>query len=142
MKTVNDFPPNWGLIETAFPKVKEWRAFFCYGDQIFNPFNSPIRKDNEVHEMAHSKSQASKPDEWWFKYISDPLFRYEEELFAYAMQFNFVKSLGDSKVTEALLNEIAEALSGDLYNFGISFNEARCKVRNKAKHFSSSKVSP
>ena len=73
---------------------------------------SPYRK-HRVHRSAKNRRQ-----------------RKPKEMLAPRL---YVKSLGDAKATEGLLNEIAEALSGDLYNFPITFNEARCKVRNLVK---------
>ena len=134
MEIVNDYPPNWNLIETAFPKAKEWKAFFAYDGKIFNPFKSEIRSDNKIHEKTHFLQQGNNPDEWWFRYISDPSFRTQMEIEAYGAQVAFVKQkIGTGIVYECLLDECAQFLSSELYGNLLSFGQARSKIRNYTK---------
>ena len=129
----NTFPPNYDLILANFPKCEEQKAVFTYGSTIYNPFNVYITPDIEVHEQTHSERH-DNPDIWWHNYITDRDFRFNEELLAYAKQYRYaVDQIGSSKLTDWLLQKCAEALSSDLYKLGITYGEAKSKIRNMSK---------
>ena len=133
MKLSKELPPNWSLLNTAFPNAKEFKAIFAYGDTIYSPFGQEVSADLYVHESVHSKQQGDNPDAWWSKYIQNKNFRLKEETEAYAVQYKFVKERMSGEWSEYLLDQVSLALSSDLYNLGISYGEARSKIRNFAK---------
>lgn len=135
IKISNKFPPNWDIISATFPQAEAHKAVFCYGGTLYNPFGSTITPDLEIHEQKHSEQQGENPFEWWYKYCSDHNFRKEQEIEAYGTQVAYaVQKLGKSKLTDWLLDKCAEALSSDLYKIGLSFGEAKSKIRNYSKN--------
>ena len=109
------------------------QAVFCYGDIIYNPSKKELNKDIIHHEEIHSKQQGTDPNNWYHNYLTNPNFRLEQELQAYASQLNFAKNLGvKGKLLKWKQEQMAEALSAD-YKLKISFREAESKIRNKAK---------
>lgn len=134
MKISTQFPPNYDLIRFAFPDCEKYRATFCYGDTIYNPFAVNILPDVEHHESIHSKQQGDRPDIWWNKYITDPQFRLEQEIEAYGEQYAFAKTLVKRvKMIDWLKGRLAMSLSGGLYGNLISYGEAEAKIRNYEK---------
>lgn len=135
MKITNEFPPNYEVVRRVFPTCEEQRAVFTYGDTVYNPFNTTITKDLEVHEKTHSERQAVMgADNWWARYIEDVDFRGEEELLAYAHQYAFVKrNVNEPGLAEWLLDKCAEALSSRLYGLTMGSNEAKCKIKKRAR---------
>ena len=132
MQTTNKFPPNYEAIKKAFPAC-EWKACFCYGDTIYNPFQIKLTPDLCEHEEVHSKRQGNNPELWWEKYISDPIFRLDEEIAAFSRQYEVMKPLFTNKGNKAFLTQIAKALSSDVYGNIITLQEAESRVRNFAK---------
>lgn len=133
MKILEDYPPNFALIKQGFPMLGKVEPIFCYGEVIYNPFKVKITPDLEVHEETHSKRQGGFPDQWWYNYLNDLNFRLEEEVIAYGEQYHFIKQHMKGKLLEWGLDKMSEALSSELYNLGISYGQARSKIRNYEK---------
>lgn len=133
MKIIEDFPPNYTLIQTVFSNCEKYKALFCYGDTIYNPFKVKVTPDLEVHEQTHSKRQGNNPDEWWMKYLSNPQFRLEEEIIAYGTQYALARKVAHRKMSDWVKEKCAQSLSGELYGNIISYGEAESKIRNYAK---------
>lgn len=131
MKTSTEYPPNYADITEALGNVDG--AVFCYGDTIYNPFWRDITPDIELHESVHSRQQGAYPDVWYYKYLNDKGFRLEQELEAYAEQYAFTKRHMSGKLLDWGLDNMAQALSGIMYGDLLSFNEARTKIRLRAK---------
>lgn len=135
MKIIEEYPPNFGIIDLVFPHNKEHCPIFCFGNVIYNPYKVTITKDLEVHEEAHSKRQGNNPNEWWMRYLENKEFRLQEEIIAYGVQLAFINSLGiPAKIRQWKEEKLAEGLSSNLYNLGISYGEAKSKIRNYAKN--------
>lgn len=132
MKIVNDYPPNYRAIVDALGEQPS--AFFCYGDTIYNPSGREVPLDIEKHEEVHMKQQGDNPELWWFRYLSEPDFRFEQELEAYGTQYAIAKqAVGGGKLLEWALDNMSEAFASESYGSLISFAEARSKIRNFAK---------
>jgi len=125
------YPPNWERIKAVLNPKEEWQPIFCYGAEIYNPFNVKITPDREVHEKVHSKQQGKNPEEWWNRYLQDKSFRLEEEVAAYGTQLVFAQKYVRGKLLDWARDKMAESLS-EHYNLNITFNEARCKIKNSA----------
>lgn len=80
-------PPNFDAILEKFPDADKPGVIFAYGDQIFNPSGFDIPPALIAHESVHCDRQYTDPDLWWYSYLRDPEFRYREELFAHAAEY-------------------------------------------------------
>lgn len=115
MKISNTYPPNYEKI-TAVLNIKGIRGIiFTYGDTIYNPSKIDIPPDLMVHEEVHMRQQKNDPDKWWNQYLSDPDFRFKQELEAYRAQYKFAKEFYGRKQLRSLLDHIANTLSGPIY---------------------------
>ena len=136
MKILNQKPQNYSQIVEALGDVSKYNPVFCYGDTIYNPFGREITPDVERHESIHSRQQAqfTSPDDWYSRYLTDKKFRYEMELEAYSEQYSFGKEIvKKNKLTDAFLDSLASELCGEAYGLGLTFGEARSKIRNFAR---------
>ncbi|MFL6827739.1 MAG: hypothetical protein ACJ8E2_14875 [Bradyrhizobium sp.] len=126
MKIVNDWPPNFELIRKRFPIGRH--TIFTYGDSIYNPRNTELDEHIVRHEAVHGQQQADYaggPAAWWDRYIADPAFRLEQELEAYRVQWEFIKTeVTDRNRRFQILNLLAGELSSPLYGSLISRAEA------------------
>ena len=133
-KYKEDFPPNYQEILKAILDVeKSTTVTFCYGDTIYNPYKLKLTEDLIYHESVHSKQQGDTPDEWWSKYLTDVEFRLSQELEAYGEQYQFVKARTMGKLTEWVLDRLAEHLAGPLYGNLLNLAQAKSKIRNYGK---------
>lgn len=129
MKVVEGFPPNIELIRLALPFSPN--AIYCYGEKVFNPTGKEIPEDVLYHEQVHVKQQGELPEQWWNRYLTDTQFRLEQEVEAYAAQYQFVKRHYPSKAHKEALFDMASTLSSPMYNVGISYQQAESMIRLK-----------
>jgi len=131
MKISNEYPPNYEAIKVVFPECEKFKAIFCYGEVIYNPFKANVTPDLVEHESTHSKQQGKTPELWWEEYLYNPTFRLEQETEAYRAQYKFVKkNVKDREAVSWFLNEVSRSLSSILYGNLVSFAEARKLIRN------------
>ncbi len=130
MKVKVGLPPNFDLIRMAVHPPHD--ALFCHGDTIFTLYEGEIPEDIIHHEEVHQKQQGKDIDGWWMKWIQHTDFRYEQELEAYAIQFNFIKTKFGAKAQKEALTELATQLA-TLYDLDMNVRELESKIRNKAK---------
>ena len=147
MKIKKAKPPNYDEILLYLP-VND-RSVFCYGDTIYNPSGKDLLEDLIVHEEVHSRQQGEYPDVWWYRYLTEPQFRLEQEIEAYGEQYAFAKrhiekaarevppghelAAGKTKLLKFALENMSEALSGPEYGSLITQAEAVSKIRAHAK---------
>jgi hypothetical protein len=132
MKIINENPPNIEAIQTKFKLHKG--VIFTYGDIIYNPDKGEIDEFILCHEQKHCEQQGDKPNEWWNKYLIDPEFRIKQETEAYGEQYKFIKDkIKEKKIVNIMLERLAGTLCGEIYGNVLTFNEAKCKIRNYAK---------
>jgi len=124
---INERPPNFEQIRTAFPDADKPGVIFAFGD-IYNPSGAPIPPALIAHEEVHitrqkalgphagSVTQWSGPELWWQKYIEDTEFRYHEELLAHAAEFK-AQRYNDRNASARLLTATALRLVAPLYNY-------------------------
>lgn len=131
-------PPGFEAIVAAFPKASAPGVIFAYGNTIYNPSNIIIPPELMAHEEVHGARQTGRfsrydaIDEWWDKYISDPEFRYTEELHAHAAELNVLKKrITDRNDRAKLVMQTAARLIAPLYNYGApkSLNQAITDLR-------------
>lgn len=128
----NEYPPNYQLLVDEFNPPKT--TVFVYGDTIYNPSGDEIPPDVVVHEKVHMKQQKefATPDLWYTKYIYDKSFRLEQEVEAYATQYQFLKRNGlPAQGLKEALHEFGKALAND-YKTGIDTYKAKTLIRLKS----------
>lgn len=119
MKVEVATPPLFDKIVAAFPNASQPGVIFAFGDTIYNPSNIIISPPLLAHEEAHGARQL-KPEEWWDKYIVDPDFRYNEELYAHGAEFKaLMKMVHDRNQRAKLMIVTAQRLLAPLYNYGV-----------------------
>lgn len=109
-------------------------VIFTYGDTIYNPYNVPLTADLVEHEEVHCKQQGKDPEGWWTRYIDDPLFRVEEEVEAYAVQYTYIcTQVRDRNRRHLVLRDLARSLSSPIYGSVISPSSAYNLIKQRAK---------
>jgi hypothetical protein len=132
MKEVYTQPPNIADI-VQFVNPTE-QTIFAYGDTLYNPHRLYIYPDLWVHEQVHQHQQEAfgTPELWWAKYLRDKAFRLEQEVEAYATQYNYVKKYAPQAAKEALF-DFASSLSSPMYAVDITYQQAENMVRLRSK---------
>lgn len=130
-------PPVWENIVQTF-QIEPRYALFTYGHVIFNPEHANITDDLLAHERWHVGQQATMAEQgdivkgarlWWGKYLRDPEFRIEQELEAYAVQYEeFCRMQHDRNKQAKMFQAIVGSLSGTLYGKMMTRDEAEKKL--------------
>lgn len=145
MKVVVGFPPNYDIISAALQP--EAHAIFCYGDTIYNPSDRKLSPDVEFHESIHARQQGDSPDAWYARYLTDPMFRLEQEIEAYGEQYHYARThieaeafkaevegkvlvAGKKKLLGWALTSMAKALSGPSYGNLLTLPQAESRIRH------------
>ena len=134
MKILIEHPPIWASACAVF-RIHD-AVIFTYGDTIYNPGDVPISDDLIVHEETHAKQQNHNDEDaalWWGKYLRDPEFRVEQEVEAYANQYNFLCNIIQNKQKRfEVVKRMAEILSGPVYGECIGLEKALFLIREKS----------
>lgn len=82
---VPDYPPNYADILAVLPAASAPGIVFAYDGAIYNPAKRPLAPEIVKHEKVHFAQQehAGSARAWWRLYLTDPAFRYAEELAAH-----------------------------------------------------------
>lgn len=126
MKIVKSYPPNYGEIAERF-NIRGMRGIlFAWGNTIFNPDGTNVEEHHVVHESVHQKQQEKwgSIEGWWYKYIHDKYFRFDQEVEAYATQYNYLEKVCSKKELLRMLKLMAGDLSGPMYGMKIAPREA------------------
>lgn len=126
MKVKNEKPPIWNKLRKAL-NFNETLTVFTYGHVIYNPSGGVVPTDVVIHEQVHERQQEGflGPWRWWRKFIKSPQFRYEQELEAYRVQYQWMRArLGDREKLVRYLSALAGCLSGEMYGSIVSYSEA------------------
>ena len=110
-------PPNYEKILAAFPRASGKFVIFSYGDRVYNPAGNELSAALIAHETVHCiRQQRMGVDEWWDKYITDPEFRYNEELLAHQAEYlKLCDTAVNRQQRRAHLAAVAKRLAGGLY---------------------------
>lgn len=140
-----DRPPNFELIQAAFPKADGEGVMFAYDGNIYNPSGKIIPPALIAHEEVHlqrqkalgpdpgTTTQWSGADLWWDNYLHYSEFRYTEELLAHVAEFKMQKVTKDRNFGAALLMRTAMRLVAPLYNYQppVSLQQAMKDLRQE-----------
>lgn len=132
-KIIQGKPDIWPRIQDAIPSVKEMdstRIAITCGDEIY--YEGVIPKDLLEHELIHVRQQTEDmpKSKWWDEYLSNPEFRYKQELEAYRRQLEFLGGIiKDRNRLHQIRVQIAQILSGDLYGNVRKYSQAYGDLR-------------
>lgn len=117
MRVEIGFPPNYQAICDAFPHVPKTRGVvFAWDMIVYNPDGAQIPPSIMAHEEVHSLRQKGNPQAWWDKYLTDPAFRWTEEVPAHIIEYAAQYDANAGRNARRFyLNQIAERLAGPLY---------------------------
>lgn len=122
-------PPNFDQILAVMPSADEHGVIFAWGNSIYNPSGVALPPELVAHEAVHRARQGLTEvsiRRWWEFYLSSPEFRLEEEIPAHRAEYQkFCRRFKDRNLRPAMLDKLAERLSGSLYGGLISFKAAR-----------------
>jgi hypothetical protein len=126
-------PPNFEQVHAAFPKANGPGVLFAYYPNIHNPSGIVVPPALIAHEEVHLHRQRDAgPTQWWGQYLTDPEFRYNEELLAHAAEFRHQRT-SDRNASARLLMATALRLVAPLYNYvpPVSLQQAMKDLRRE-----------
>jgi aryl-alcohol dehydrogenase-like predicted oxidoreductase len=121
--------PILGRVRAMFGEAAT-TGWCTYGDTVYRLDGKPMPPEIRAHEELHAEQQrVMGPMQWWDQWLIDVTFRLEQEVAAYARQYDFVRRQTSSKrLHRAELNGIAVVLSSSLYGGVITKAEARARI--------------
>jgi hypothetical protein len=124
MKILTTKPPNWQRIEDTL-NVKWGTVIVAYSPNIY--CGVEVSNQKQAHEEIHlSRQRDLGVDLWWEYYLTNPSFRLNEEVEAYKVEVAWVKeNIATRNQRRFLLDKIYSDLSGSVYGFICSYDEAK-----------------
>lgn len=125
MKLSNHIPAIYPRLKKAFGISWDKGIIITYGEGVY--CKHPLPDYKIAHEQVHVEQQlAIGADKWWNKYIADKEFRLAQEIEAYQVEFNFIKThMAGSSERDEIIDRIYRALSSSIYGNIISYEEAK-----------------
>lgn len=135
MEIVKGVPPNYdSIIKAGMNPTPETVFTFGYHLFIQNQETDSIPDFLMAHEEVHAEQQGAHPEIWWKKYLENSLFRYEQELEAYAAEYAFIKKNYGSDQHKESLFQFAYDLCSPIYSIpDLSIPVVESRIRNRAK---------
>lgn len=137
VKVKNKKPFFFPILAKQFG-VKWENVCIAFGRTIYSPVELPYAIMQ--HELVHIMQQKCSYFHgiiWWIKYLSDSQFRLDQEIPAYQRQYNIFSNQKENKYRPDLrskyLEAIAEMLSGSMYGYLISFEDAKRIIETNQK---------
>lgn len=135
-------PPRWKEAMEVFGMLpwEEAKGIVCAYDGVIYTKEDQLAPDVVAHEMVHIRQQQDYRDgvdAAVDRYNTEPLFRYQMELDAYATQYCFVVSnvLLDGSERHLLLKKLARELSGPMYLHVVSYTRAFSDLKRVCAQF-------
>lgn len=123
-EVVVERPPNFAEILKTFPNAGNKGVIFSYGNIIYNPSAVHIPRELFAHEGVHGLRQSiAGVEKWWERYIAEPLFRLDEEIYAHHEEYK--AALRRHGPRPRNLRRIAERLCGPLYGNLLTLGQAQ-----------------
>ena len=123
-RIVVDHPPNYQQILAVLPAASKRGVIFSYGDLIYNPSGLSIPREIQAHEAEHGRRQiALGIDEWWTRYIRDPLFRLDEEIYGHHAEWKAATRRHGPRPRD--IERIAARLASPLYGGLLTIGQAK-----------------
>lgn len=123
-------PPNIQAIDNKFHVKDKANILYAYSPAIYNPDSLTIPTHLIVHETVHLTRQWDKGvEKWWDLYISNPVFRLDEELYAHRAEWSSYVQLNKDKNQQVrYLHFMCQRLAGSLYDNLLTVKEARQRI--------------
>jgi len=129
-------PPIWDAVRATM-NIEPKDVFFTYGNTLYSPDTVIIPDDILAHEEVHMKQQhwnEANAAIWWGRYLREPEFRVEQELAAYAKQYAVIcAGIKDRNRQAKYLQRLAWSMSGPLYGYAMTHNDAITRISKLAK---------
>lgn len=110
-----------------FPQARRNGVIFTYGEVIYT--DVPLSDELLAHESVHGARQKD-PEAWWARYLTDPEFRYEEELLGHVAEYvTCCRRVADRNRRAKAFHTIALRLSSDLYGGVVTYQKASKAIR-------------
>lgn len=118
MNILNERPPNYEAIVKVIPIVADTEhVIFTYFPNVYTPSGLPLPPEKVAHEQVHLNQQQEVGADWWWEmFLTDTLFRFNEELPAHQADYKqFCKDHKDRNQRFDYLQHLARDLSGPGY---------------------------
>lgn len=132
VEILNERPPIYEQVLSSGLAFNPNSVLFAYDGKIWNPSGEELATHLIAHESVHLKQQEEfgGTDEWWGRYLIDPLFRIDQEVEAYATQYAFICGyVKDRNQRSRVLTDLARYLSGPMYGNAITLAGAKKMMR-------------
>jgi hypothetical protein len=129
---VHGNPPNRRSIEERFGPLPEG-VIFSYAPHIYVPSGNRLTPQLRAHEAVHLEQQGTDPDGWWARYLTDDLFRLEQEVEAHRAEWRTAQRViadRNRKSRERLA--IARRLTSPMYGGMVGLRDALALVDGRA----------
>lgn len=124
---LHERPPVWDRCIEVFGRaqLEDKPVVFAWGMTIYNPTGAQLPRTLIAHEHTHGERQLAAGDveAWWERYLTDPLFRLDEEIYAHHAEYQAFKRRHGHRPRD--LNMIAERLSSPLYGRLVTLEQAK-----------------
>lgn len=108
-------PPNFVDIAKVLPEAYRPDIIFAYAPFIYTMSPKPLAPQLIAHEQVHiERQQIAGVGEWWFAYLHNPRFRYDEELLAHRAELRAMNGLNRAS-KRAAIKTLVKRLSGPIY---------------------------
>lgn len=101
-------------------------VIFSYAPHLYNPSGKPLPRSLIEHEGVHLARQILIGVEvWWDKYLTDPQFRWDEELLAHRREYEVLAAgCRTFKAQQVALKVVAKKLAAPLYGRMVKTEQA------------------
>lgn len=116
-------PPNWDKLVELY-KVEWGPTVVTWSPNVHCAWE--LTGDTLAHENVHIGQQDRiGVEEWWRRFYEDPAFRYEQELEAYRVQYQYLREhVKDRNKLNLEALRLASYLSGEMYDNIVTKEEA------------------
>jgi len=127
----DEYPPIYEKAKEVFP-LKGGEIFAWGPDIIYAPGHTHIPPWLIDHELVHFKQQQGEPEYWWRLYLSDPAWRYIQELEAHQEEYrSFCRHNKDGNKRFQYLVRISRRLASPMYGSLVSASEAMKSIASR-----------
>jgi hypothetical protein len=131
MQIIPTRPPNYDDILKVFPLASGQHVIFAYAPDIYSPSGPDLPRSLITHESVHiARQEAMGVKEWWNQYLTDPAFRYEEELLAHRAEYQSLARYGTRAERRQALKLVAKKLAAPLYGRVVTLERAMKDLRD------------
>lgn len=128
-------PFFWPILKLFFPAYDpEGTVAVAFGRIVYA--NQEIDEHYKVHEATHLKQHRHSyffAVIWWIKYLFSKKFRYEQELEAFAVQYQWIKKHWPKNKHQDILLHLSGQLSSELYGSMVDIYQARINIISYGK---------